>query len=452
MYKAYKAWQLADTLRERRLRFKRYTFGDQWGDPVVTDSGFTVTEREKQLADGCRPATNNIIRQLVKTVVGCYRSTLDGDNAMVEADARTFEEYLISGCAIQRVALARLPGSEEAVARAEPVSPARFFTGSVSCHDGSDAELLGQLHDLSLQQVILRHSHGDRDRARRLRSLFDNDYMMNQGRFERRLGESGADRIDFYHADAGLCRVIEMWALECVERLRCHDESTGRFFHEPVSEMPRLDKLARRRLRLGEPPLRVKWELIPQWRCRFFAPTGEVIDECVAPFHPYVFKFYPLIDGEIHSFVEDIIEQQRNVNRLLTLNDRLLSTAAKGVLLMPDNQVSRQMPVDELAKNWSTMDGVALYRAVPGLPGPHQVYASPGNLGVGDMVDRQLKLISEVSGVSEAIRGIGSPSARGSATLYDSQHNNSMVALSDIFDSFGAFIAQRDRLLERMAS
>ncbi len=40
--------------------------------------------------------------------------------------------------------------------------------------------------------------------------------------------------------------------------------------------------------------------------------------------------FYPMIDGEIHSFVEDIIDQQHNINWLMTLNDRMLSQAAKG--------------------------------------------------------------------------------------------------------------------------
>ncbi len=35
MHKAYKAWQNAARLRSRRLKFKRYTFGDQWGDIVT---------------------------------------------------------------------------------------------------------------------------------------------------------------------------------------------------------------------------------------------------------------------------------------------------------------------------------------------------------------------------------------------------------------------------------
>ncbi|MBD4337832.1 hypothetical protein GUH15_17580, partial [Xanthomonas citri pv. citri] len=71
---------------------------------------------------GRTPQTNNIIRQLVKTIVGRFRAMLREDvaprtpsggmmsqqemaetrriNALDEIDARMLEEFLISGCAI----------------------------------------------------------------------------------------------------------------------------------------------------------------------------------------------------------------------------------------------------------------------------------------------------------------------------------------------------------------
>ena len=45
-----------------------------------------------------------------------------------------------------------------------------------------------------------------------------------------------------------------------------------------------------------------------------------------------MFKAYPFIDGEIHSFVADVIDQQRYTNRLITLNDWVIRASAKGVL------------------------------------------------------------------------------------------------------------------------
>ena len=106
MQKAFIAWQQCAALRGRRLRMKRYTFGDQWGDIVTVEGEGNMTEREQRVRKGENPVTNNIIRQLVKTVVGCYRASRKasgGNTDIIETDARTFEEYLISGCAIQRV-------------------------------------------------------------------------------------------------------------------------------------------------------------------------------------------------------------------------------------------------------------------------------------------------------------------------------------------------------------
>ena len=265
----------------------------------------------------------------------------------------------------------------------------------------------------------MRYAHGDKQRAEAIRRIYDSDYMKNHNRAHRALGESYNNSLDFYHADAGLCRVIEVWSLDTIERIRCHDYATGAFYYITNSELTGLNNINKKRRKTGQPEIATRWELSAQWHCRCFAPTGEIIDEHTADNHPYVFRFYPLIDGEIHSSVEDVIEQQRNLNRLLTLNDRLLACAAKGVLLFPENQESRDMTVNEAAENWASPDGVVLYRAVQGLPGPQQVITSHGDLGVSSMVEQQMRLIEEVSGVSGALRGISASSSATSASLIE---------------------------------
>jgi hypothetical protein len=452
LHHAYIAWNNAATLRSRRLRFKRYTFGDQWGDIITDKDGWQCTERDIIRRCNHRPATNNIIRQLVKTIVGCWRAHCAENvenaapcNELDEIDARTFEEFLISGCAIQRISHERRPS--DTTQWIDAVDTARFFVNSITDSRGSDVELIGQLHDMSLTQIIMRYAHGDRTRAEKIKRIYDSDYMKNHSRPARALGESYNNYIDFYHADSGLCRVIEVWSLDTIERIRCHDPALGRFYYITPDELRNVKRTNKHRAKSGSPEILTRWELSAQWHCRCYAPTGELIDEHTADRHPYVFRFYPLIDGEIHSFVEDVIEQQRNLNRLLTLNDRLLATAAKGVLLFPENQASRDMSVNEAAENWASPDGVVIYRAVPGLPGPQQVMTSPGNLGISSMVEQQMRLIEEVSGVSGALRGISASSANTSASLYESEHRHSMTALADIFSSFKSFINARNRLL-----
>ena len=69
-------------------------------------------------------------------------------------------------------------------------------------------------------------------------------------------------------------------------------------------------------------------------------PQGDVLRSGRSPYrhgsHPFVFKAYPFIDGEIHSFVSDIIDQQKYANRLISMYDWILRASAKGVLLFPE--------------------------------------------------------------------------------------------------------------------
>lgn len=114
---AHKAWLAIADFRRRRRRYIRYTYGDQWGDPAPEASG-AISEGEAMRAQGARPLTNNLIRRMVKAVVGRYRMQAEGTghddadtplgacrrfNCTDELDARTFEEFLISGVALQRV-------------------------------------------------------------------------------------------------------------------------------------------------------------------------------------------------------------------------------------------------------------------------------------------------------------------------------------------------------------
>ena len=88
------------------------------------------------------------------------------------------------------------------------------------------------------------------------------------------------------------------------------------------------------------PLIKAEWFMDDYWYFYFLTPFGQILQEGEPPFehksHPYVFKIYPFIDGEPHSFVSDVIDQQRYVNRLITLYDSIMRASAKGVLLFPE--------------------------------------------------------------------------------------------------------------------
>lgn len=392
---ARKAWEDAAGLRTRRERYKRFTYGDQWSDLVRTPDGREMTAADEAVMKGKRPLTNNMIRRLVKSVVGRFREALEerGDTALSkehelnnldELDSRTLEEFLISGCAIQRMVAERRPHGEGKWV--DIVSPSRFFVNALHDPRGWDAELIGMIHDFSPAEMAMRFSGGSRERAGELRrhyaSLEDGGSAVGLGNSVRNSG--------FLRGPRGRCRVFEVWTLEAVETLRCHDRASGSLYVVAAEDMPAIEKENRRRNRHGTATIDCKWELSTCWYCRWIAPDGALLAGYPSPFghgeHPFVAKFYPMTDGEIHSLVEDVIDQQVYVNRLITLIDHVIGSSAKGALLFPAESLHPSMDWEELARVWASPDGIIPYNPIPGGAEPHHVAAAGADTGARELL------------------------------------------------------------------
>lgn len=418
---AFNAWSNASKQREKRLRFKRYTYGDQWGDIVTTSTGVSMREGDLIAKTGKKPLTNNLIRRLVKTIVGRYRSacseskrysddenSIDAKNALSELDARLLEEFLISGCAIQRVVNETRPLGGSGV-WVDNVNPAEFFINDFRDPRGMDIEMVGMLHDMSIHELLARFGNSDRRRMEWLRGIYSS--------IDPVVSSIAGDDIDFFTARNGRCRVIEIWTLEAIE------SST------------------RRRTTIDF-----------KWRCRWLTPTGDLLASYLSPIntHPFIIKFYPLTDGEIHPFVEDVIDQQRYINRLIVLIDRMMGASAKGVLLFPIEQKLQNISWEEICSRWSSTDGVIPIVGRTNIL-PQQVQCSANDVGAHKLLELELKLFEDVSGVSDVLLGKTSSSNGGSA-LYESQIANSTMALADIFDTFASFTTQRDRIAKLLSA
>lgn len=462
---AHDAWCSGAPLRKARSRFKDFTYGRQWGDMIVTPSGHTMTEGEYSRVSGRTPQTNNIIRQLVKTVVGRFRASLreksDGSqppptplleetrrtNALDELDARMLEEFLISGCAIQRVVSERRLHDSEARVWVDNVSPSRFFVNRFRDPRGWDIELVGMLHDMSLTEAVMRFAHGDPER----RSLIVR--ALSSADFPSRLGGGGelgsVESPDFHIAPSGRCRVIEVWTLESREVLHIHDAARGECYMVDASERQRVDEVNRHRHRQGRQTLESRSDTTLVWRFRYFAPDGTLLDSGLSPYrhgsHPFVVKFFPMTDGEVHSFVEDIVDQQRHVNRLLTLLDHIMTFTAKGVLLYPISAKPKEYTWEQIVTQWSCCNGVVPYVPTPtGDHKPAQIVSTGADAGAHKLLSLELQLLDRISGVSGALRGENSHTTEGVA-MYESRVENSLTALLDILDTFGSFRTDRDR-------
>lgn len=416
------AWQGAADFRRRRQRYKNYTYGNQWCDIVPDADGNSRVEEDILRESGKRPYVNNLIRQLVKTIVGRYRNICaeaaiySGNsgaelNSLAELDSRLLEEFLISGCAVQRiVSERRFNGTGVWI---DNVDPRAFFVNPHRDPRGWDINLVGMLHDMSIAEVINRFAAGDRVRAAELRRIYDHDTGPASGGI---LGKDTAGCGDFLHPSAAeSCRVVEVWTFDP---------------HEPGAEE--------------------SYSLDFRWHCRYFAPDGTVLDSFDSPFahgsHPFALKLYPLTDGEVHPFVEDIIDQQRYINRLIVMIDHIMAASAKGVLLFPEDQLPKGVSWHDVQTCWALADGVIPITG-RGTHLPQQVVTSAANSGAYQLLSLQMKLLENISGVGDALLGRNMPGSTG-AELYDNQVKNATIALADIFETFTSFIKERDRKMQ----
>lgn len=471
-------WSNMDRFRKERRRNKKYTFGDQWSDIICVD-GKQMTEEEYIKEQGNIPLVNNHIHRLVKQFLGVYRSQSKeptcvardreeqklGEamstllqynmqlNEMQELNARTMEEYLISGLAVYR----KWYGWRNDLLDCwtDYVNPNTFFIdNNMKDFRGWDVSMLGEVHDIDIDTLCAAFAESPEDN-RRFKEIYSAARHKNRIRtYGEQFGYSRLENLDFlFTSDPTRCRVIEVWRKEIKPRYRCHDYNNGDVYKIEVEDYDEMveavnNERISRGLSLGMPreeiPLiEATWFMDNYWYFYYLSPFGDVLREGETPYehksHPYVFKAYPFIDGEIHSFVADVIDQQRYTNRLITMYDWIMKSSAKGVLMFPEGSEPDGMSMEDIADEWSRADGVIFFKPKAGVPIPQQLAQNCTNIGIVELLNLQLKFFEEISGVNGALQG--KPGFAGtSAAKYNQETQNATLALLDTLESYSSFV------------
>lgn len=471
-------WNQMDSFRRDRERNKRYTYGNQWDDMITVD-GETMTEEEYIKKQGNVPLKNNLIRRLVRNVIGVYRSqskeptctARDRDeqklsetmstilqcnmqlNRMSEVYARTMEEFLISGFIVHRKSFGWRNGKEDCWT--DYVQPNNFFIdNNMRDFRGWDVTVLGEVHDISFGQLCEQFASSPSD-YQKLRDIYkwasNRDYIAT---YAERFGYSRLENYDFlFSSEPGRCRVIELWRKEQKPRYRCHDYQNGDVFKIDETDYTSV-VIAENEQRLAMaksvgmpedevPLIKATWFIDDYWYYYYLTPFGDILQEGETPYehgsHPYVFKAYPFIDGEIHSFVSDVIDQQRYTNRLVTLYDWIMRASAKGVLLMPEDCLPDHASMEDIAESWTQFNGIIVYKPSKRGAIPQQVANNSTNIGITELLNLQLKFFEDISGVNGALQG--KPGFSGqSASMYNQQVQNSTMSLLDMLECFSFFV------------
>lgn len=482
LYHCYHLWNNLEGFRERRARALRWIDGDQWGD-MITVKNKTMLERDYITSQGNVALQANQIKRLVETIAGGY--VKQQNEPICKARAREEQVYgeLMSTCLQTNWQLNDMPimidaaikevlgGGLAAVHESFEYRNGELDSWTDFCHPNYmffdstmkdpryyDMELIGEIHDISFGRFCEKFAREPEDIEKFANWYADASSPMYASLTEDINDKHNTEEMTFFTPkDRNLCRVYEVWRKESRDRYRVHDENTGELYiinaddHESIkainAENARRKALAAQQ-GWGEdeiPLIHYKDNFFVDtyWYGRFLTPQGYVLWEGESPYTnrkcPYTIIILPMTDGKIVSYISDAIDQNRYINRMLTLYDWMQRAGLKGVTYVPKNSIPDDMTEDEFAEQLTSIDGIVFYEPRKDGVKPETFYSHPGTINLAEIVRMMKELMESGTSVSAAIRG-EQPKSGTAAALYAQQTENSATPLASLMMRFGVFV------------
>lgn len=490
LQRCWNAWNNLSGVRETRARTMKYCHGDQWGDMInVYHNGYweRMTEREYMERRNTTPMSNNIMVSILESIAGLYakqgtepvcfardndsRQLSDMMSATMQCNWQTtdmqdvlnhaIKDYLIGGQMFVRESWEDKE-LEMPDAWTELMEPDHMFWECGSDPRHNDISLIGALHDTSIEELYQKFAKSEYNLTiRDLNEIFSIDpaddntsgYGFNE--------EKDLENLSFDTSSKGkhYVRIIEVWTTETKPRLQCFDpiatnqnDSYFRVDREDIAMINSLIDLNEKRKKqyddAGTPEderAYITSEEVADkyWYYTYMAPDGTVLCSGETPYdyksHPFTMKLFPYINGEIHPFLTNVIDQQRYINRLIVMNDMAIRSSAKGVWMIPTTVLDGRSPA-EFAEEVTEYDGMVFYTPKPNLPNvkPDIITSNAVNIGTNELLQIELNLIREVTNVSGALQG-KTPSAGTSAARYAQESQNATTSLYTILSDMEVF-------------
>ena len=484
------AWNNLSGVRETRARTMRYCTGDQWSDTIrVYKNGYwqEMSERDYMERRNQTPMSNNIMVSILESITGLYakqgtepvcfardndsRQLSDMMSATMQCNWQTTEMQDLLNHAIKDY----LQGGQMFVreswedkelempdAWTELMEPDHMFFECGSDPRHNDLSLIGVLHDVSredLYQKFAREEYGLT--IKDLDTIFDiEDPYEHEGGYEFN-DEKALANLSFDYSNKGrhYVRVIEVWTTETKPRLQCFDpiatSGNNAYFRIDLDDTAMIAKLRsdnnKRKQQYDEMGIPEderayikSWEVADKyWYYTYMSPDGTILCQGETPYdyksHPFTMKLYPYINGEIHPFLANVIDQQRYINRLIVMNDMALRSSFKGFKMIPTTVLGGKSP-EQFMEQAVEYDGYIFYtpkRTMPNVK-PEIITSSAVNIGTNELLQIELNLIREVTNVSGALQG-KTPSAGTSAARYAQESQNATTSLFTILSDMEVF-------------
>lgn len=484
------AWNNLSGVRETRARTMRYCMGDQWSDTIrVYHHGYweEMTERTYMEKRNQTPMSNNIMVSILESIAGLYakqgtepvcfardsdsRQLSDMMSATMQCNWQTtymqdvlnhaIKDYLMGGQMFVRESW-EAKELEMPDSWTDAMEPDHMFFECGSDPRHNDVSLIGVLHDVSredLYQKFAKQEYGLTEED--LNAIFD-IYPSDDNSYGYEFNEEKAlDNLSFDHTNKGrhYSRVIEVWTTETKPMLQCFDpiakNVNDAYFRVDRNDTAMIQKLIdlnnRRKEQYDEAGvpeedrayITSKDTSSKYWYYTYMAPDGTILCQGETPYdyksHPFTMKLYPYINGEIHPFLANIIDQQRYINRLIVMNDMAIRSSFKGFKMIPTNVLNGRTP-EQFMEEALECDGWIFYKPSVKTPNakPEIITSNAVNIGTNELLQIELNLIREVTNVSGALQG-KTPSAGTSAARYAQESQNATTSLYTILADMDVF-------------
>ena len=419
-----------DGFRRERARILRYLFGNQWGD-IVNYHGVDMTEEEYIKLKKNIPLKTNVMVSLWMSVFGlharqetepvCYARHEDSKQLsdMMSAALQTnwqntympdvldvaFAEFLVSGAAFARESYEEREQLHDSYT--DYINPYYMFWEAGSDPSHRDVRLIGCLRDFSPEELYFRFAK--RAYGLTVEKLKELYHIGEDGKIARSANDFN-DRNDFLNvsfersSDASLCRVIEVWREEVKPRYQCKDplavRQTDAFFRVEKKDIGHVLKINQQRKALYEQQgvsvekrayITAEEIVDKYWQYYFMTPEGYILAEGETPY-----------DYKSHPFS---MTREQYANQ---------STEYDAVFVYDDRKGQRTGAKPEFYTH------------------------SAFNIGAHEMLQTQLNLIHEVSGVSGALQG-KAPASGTSYARYQTEADNATTTIYPLIKRYTSF-------------
>ena len=475
-------WENLRYFRRARERALRFAYGDQWGDYIVVN-GVRMKEREYISRIGNTALQTNQIKKVVNTIAGvwnkqhfepvCYArdneekqfgqlmselmKTNWQSNKMPVLMNASLEEVLIGGLAMARENYGlNNSGAKREDAWTTICNPNYvFFDSGMKDPRFWDMSIVGELHDVDFNEVCEKFAESPEDYKKLREWYYPESSPLKQNDSLDASDKNREEGMNFYTPrDTKKCRVIEVWTKERRPRYHVWDKQTGDLYDidaDDTEALKQIEKDNKERKKLAPsdwaedeiPLIEKSWFVDTFWYYRFLTPQGHILSEGESTepdkTQPYTILAVPFTNGKIVSYIKDAIDQNIAINHILTLDDWIRRTGAKGITMVPKTVIPDDMDYRTFAEQWTSIDGIVFYQPRRDGAKPETFYGNTSQLNTAELVKMMSDLMESSVSVSGAIQG-KTPYAGTSGALYSLQTENSSTPISTLMEKFNMFV------------